>query len=561
MDKLQPILKHHFWILAFLVLPLGLWGYYSANSSLIAATDARQSELDQVYAGIPQGNTPNQTWEAEMKVVADEYEQIYIIATSTLHEDQEARMDWPPIMSPRPDEYRGAWHGDRQFAYTQVYPELLNGVWRRYEPVVTLAEGEDRSWVNWDEKVIIQPDAIQPVHQFGVRRATDAQIWDAQEDIWLHRLIADAVVRTNDDADGVYTSVVKAIMLVELMGGDGKPVAAGSTSTGGGASSGPSLSGSSVDDYQAGMRGGGQGGMTAVEVAFDPAEEIGAGGRAAQSGAGGSYGGPGEMEMPSGGSGRGSSRQPAEILRYVDFNENDRARVRAFYMSVIVHQSKFPEFLVELCNSDWPIQVIRFNVGPNPYYRDPTGTSPSGVMGGYGSSGPGTMGSRPTMGGRPMGGRPMGGRPMIGPGPMSPMSPMGSGPVGSYGSGRGMPGQDIDGPLNNPDLVQLDLLGLITIFNPTTRPEALADATESEVAIEEAIMAEDVGTAEGDGTEIPVPVPSDEPMSDDAPVDANTTEEVPMESVDSTETTDPTGTSDPETTSEEESVPSIDEAQ
>lgn len=574
MDKLEPILKHHFWILAFLVLPLGLWGYYSANSSLIAATDTREAELDGVFTGIREGNSPNQTWEAEMKLIADEYEQMAGIATMGLHEEQEARMDWPPLMAPyKPAEYRGAWDGDRHFAYTQVYPQLLDEVWRRYQPVVTtLAEGDDRSWVTWDEKVLIDSTAIQPVHQFGVRRATDEQIWDAQEDIWLHRLIADAVVRTNEDADGVYTSVVKMIQQVELMGGDGTPVAAGGATT---SSSSQSSSFAETSNYMENFGGGSQGrggSMSSVAVAFDPAEEIGSGGRAAATRGSGGYGGSEMMLEGSGSSGRpggssGSGGQSSTVLRYVDFNEGDRARVRAFYMSVIVHQTKFPEFLVELCNSEWPIQILRFNVGPNPYYQDPMSMARGGVMGtgGYGTSG--TMGGRPTMGGRQT----------TGMGPMSPMGPMGRSPMGRppmgplSGTPMGSGGvrqqtHEAFGALNSPDLVQLDLLGLITIFNPATRPAvAVTESTASESS-----STADGETADVDATEVPVPEPSEDssptPEGSETPVDETSTESSETnndaENMDPTETTSSTEldeTVSPESASEDESVPAIEE--
>ncbi len=540
MDKLQPILKHHFWILAFLVLPLGIWGYYSANSSLNAATQAREDQLNTAFNAIPEGNSPNSTWEAAKKVQADEYEVLMGDEILALYKGQESLMDWPPIMAPfKPAEYRGAWDLNRQSAYHEEYEELMRDVWERYQPVdTTLAEGADRSRITWDEKVIIDPVAILPVHQFGNLRATDEQIWDAQEDIWLHRMIADAVVRTNEDADGPYTATVRSVLLIELMGGDGgKPVAAGSGQSGQSGQNSGATPG--ADDYgQAyggGGRGGGRRGSTTAAVAFDPAEEIGGGGRAASSSRGrAGYSGT-ESAGPMGGgrSGEDNATTGTTVLRYVGANQNDKSRVRAFYMSVIVDQTKFPEFLVELCNSDWPIEIVRFNIGPNPNYVSPMLAGRSGVMGGYGG---GNGGSNGPMGGIPMGNRPSSGArpPMSSGGPMiRTTGPMGgsSGPMGGVdGAGRRQTHESF-GALESSNLVQLDLLGLITIFNPSDRPEE----TEELASTNDASAEETPEESEDDGT-----VDDAASQAGDAPADDSTPMEALPES--SEETTDESAT-------------------
>ena len=50
MDKLQPILKNHFWILLVPLLSMNLWGYFSANGALKAAIATREADLDKVKA-------------------------------------------------------------------------------------------------------------------------------------------------------------------------------------------------------------------------------------------------------------------------------------------------------------------------------------------------------------------------------------------------------------------------------------------------------------------------------------------------------------------------------
>ena len=41
MDKLQPVIKHRFWILAALVPPLCIFGYYKANGAPVRGKPMR----------------------------------------------------------------------------------------------------------------------------------------------------------------------------------------------------------------------------------------------------------------------------------------------------------------------------------------------------------------------------------------------------------------------------------------------------------------------------------------------------------------------------------------
>jgi hypothetical protein len=51
--------------------------------------------------------------------------------------------------------------------------------------------------------------------------------------------------------------------------------------------------------------------------------------------------------------------EPPKIKRYVDEGENFAFRTRGFVMSVIINEQRVPEFLVELTNSRWPIEIRR----------------------------------------------------------------------------------------------------------------------------------------------------------------------------------------------------------
>ena len=61
MDKLQPLIKHRFWVIFGLTFPIILWAYYSASGKMATATTDREQLLDATYSGVPQGvSEPNQ---------------------------------------------------------------------------------------------------------------------------------------------------------------------------------------------------------------------------------------------------------------------------------------------------------------------------------------------------------------------------------------------------------------------------------------------------------------------------------------------------------------------
>jgi hypothetical protein len=154
----------------------------------------------------------------------------------------------------------------------------------------------------------------------------------------------------------------------------------------------------------------------------------------------------GSMEM-------GGVATVAPPRRYIGDTEGKNYLERGFYMSVIIMQNKIPDFLVELANSDWPVQVRRFQVGVNPYRT----TAPASEMipGSEYSSSP-DMYSGSSMESSSM--------------PMSYSSP-GMNATGMPMQGAARPNKYATNlpkfatdALNHPDLVQLDLCGIITMY-------------------------------------------------------------------------------------------------
>jgi len=478
MDK---IVRNKFWILAVLVLPLVMYGYYSANGALKEATTARETELDGIKSGVSTGNEPNDDYAERLKKINEFLETEIDREILKLWDNQQQRMVWPNSVAQKvPEEFMGEFGFDQLVIYKEQYAGLMQDLQYHIDPVLPTndpyVDDETRR-----QKIILA--ATLPSSEFGSLSITSQEMWDAQMDIWLVDLLFDAFKNINRDKDSVTEAIVRRVDVLQLWGGDGE-AALGAGGGGGG-----------DDAYMMEMGGsegggGGAAGSTKVtsSVSFSPTQEFGSGG--SPKGASGGSGGGGDdgymMEGPASGSGSGS--EPSETLRYIAEDESAPFVERGFYLSVIIMQNKIPDFVVELANSDWPVRVTRFNVGQNPYRQETAAGGGNYMSGGFGNEFSGE--SSPEMsyepGGFGSGGSGnFGGNQFGGPGLGGEFGPNGggnSGKVMAGGMASGLP-RHAQAALNHPDLVQLDLCGVITIYRqPTEVIEKLKTAMEADGA-------------------------------------------------------------------------------
>jgi hypothetical protein len=479
MDKLEPILKHHFWILLVPLLSMNLWGYFSANSALSAATSARQTALDGVKSKIPTGqNDPNEQYAEELKTQNDALEKFVKEELQQLWLRQQARMTWPQaVAADIPKGYRSEVTDNLvRFAYQNVYfQDVIKPLHESVEPMVL--NTKDLTYV---PKVDF-PLHLIPQMKVGNFTITSTQMWDAQEDVWVTQLILDAIRQMNKDADSTSSAVIRRVVAYRLLGGDGTPVTSGGAGAASGDASGMMMPGDMEGSSGAASGGGGGRSKVKTSVKFNPAEEFGTGGEALASGNGMSGGEMMSSMMPAEGEvADGSATGVAEVLRYVKFDPASTYEAapfmeRGFYLSVIINQNRLVDFLVALSNSDWPIKVARFHIGKNPYRTDEFKSS--GATGGGLASGGGMMGSMMAPGFDTSSPMPFGGS-------GDPNSSMledysSSGLPGGMGGGAGAganTGYKVT-DLDHPDLIQLDLAGLVTIFRD---PAATADGATTE---------------------------------------------------------------------------------
>ncbi len=559
MDKLEPILKNHFWILLVPLLSMNLWGYFSANSALKEATKARESVLDTVKGAIPPGTiNPNKVYSEELQKRNELLEKYVNEELLDLWKRQQARMVWPDrVAADIPKIYQADIKDNKvRYTYQTEYADVVRQLHESVEPFVA-----DKRGITWTPKVDF-PVQLIPQMKIGNLTITSKQMWDAQEDIWVTQFILDAIRQMNKDADSETSAVVRRVIAYRLLGGEG------ATEGGGEAAEATDSSGSSMEMSAAYQGGGnmpvggmgGQGGQTgriASSVKFNPAEEFGVGGEPEIGGAGGQNG----MSMSS--SSQPSGESDGEVteltgpLRYVkEVTENPYVE-RGFYLSVIINQNKLVDFMVALSNSEWPVRVVRFHFGKNPYAQDPF------------SSARGGGGNLSAMGMRGRGGMSSSGF-SANPSSSDSETFTQSGNMnrvnGAMGAGANT-GYPVDA-LQHPDLVQLDLAGLITMYRQppavkaaleaaatggTTTPEAAAGETpvEGEMptdpatpaagevpteapAVEPGVPAEPVPAIEPEGKAPEAPAPTAETPAEPAgvpspPVPAPAAEATPPE--------------------------------
>lgn len=484
MDKLQPIIKNHFWILAGLLVPIGMYAFFSANSSLNAATEEREKKLEDVLRNIPGGaNDPNEKYAEGLSSINDAYKQAVEKSIIDIWYDQKEEMTWPAVVQRHvPEKFMGEFEYAGVVAYQAAYEQVMKDLQARVEPVMPLTtpmgmgpmipgKQPEMADVPWKQKVILA--ASIPQAHFGRMRATSEQIWNAQIDVWLIRNLFDAVARLNEDKDSVTEAVLRRIERLELVGGDGEPVLTGGSAGGdaggyggyGGSGGMMEAMESARGSYGSGKAGGA--GVATVDISFSPAQEFGSPVGESTESADDSYGGGGGYAEMGGMVGSGPQ------VRYIADSEDKPYLERGFYMSVIIMQDKIPDFLVELANSEWPVRVTRFHVGKNPHY---TGVRSSGFGPGFG---PGGYGGGYGTGQESFNYDSGSERMSSGYGGESPYGGVGTANAPSIeGVGNltaNLPPFANDA-LQHPNLVQMDLLGVITMYK---QPESIVAAIEA----------------------------------------------------------------------------------
>ncbi len=474
MDKLQPLIKHHYWICFGFALIFTVMGWFLASGALGEAITARETAVKASFSEAKSNaDAPNSRWVEVAKQKNEADAASFKTASTQLRERQKSARQWPAKVS---EKMKGISYQDQikdqltRELWASIYGTEIEEMLKIVRPFqVETGEG----------LVVVDSNRIthRPYRSWTTRPPESKEIWDAQEDIWLLRSLLNSINNVNGNAERITEAPVREIYRLTLRGGDrnatpAAPGAGGGMGAMGGMGGMGEMTGAAAGvgggDAGAGMGGGGSIGSYPGKDFEGNAggdilgEEFGADASAAASGGGGGgimggmpgKGGMGSMGMSEmgamgmgaggGDAGAGGGAAATEEKRYVD-EIADSYKTRAFLLDVRVRDDKLPELLASLTDSDFPVEIVRVEI------QTVSGSAPAAGGGGFGGTGDdlaGGGGMAPGMGagmGAGMGsGMGMGaGMPMMGGGQMGGGLMSGAGMMGSGGmmSGAGMPGK------------------------------------------------------------------------------------------------------------------------
>ncbi|HCS52385.1 hypothetical protein [Rubinisphaera sp.] len=441
MDKLKPIIDHHFWIILGLVLILPLIGWWPAVGQFNTQRETKISEIDGAFQKVPKTPQPNQSWSEGVNKIAEVVEEKNQQEKYELWRRQEKMMTWPNRINRdlRPTSYLGDIPSKARVIYRNGYNIDVTSVWKQIDPFDPMT----------GKGTVIFPESLVPKEVFGDLPPTTVEIWEAQEDLWLLESLFKSIRRANSDASIVTDSLVRSITNIRLVGGPGDyPDAEPSGDTGSGMDDEYAM-----EDMYSEMGPDGNPlnsnrtmNLSASSVSFDPSEEFG-----------------------------------DEQGRYIDYKEGTVFKKRGFYLEAIIEHQRLPELLVHLSNGDWPVTISRVQIaqagasstllGGNNYEEDPTYT------------------------GNPFAASPMSRG--------EEYNYADGGETGATGLTGGTPENMLlaKAATTGPSLAKVAICGIIHIYNPVEPVETKTETTTAPVETPEVTPEESVGTPEPTTTE------------------------------------------------------------
>jgi len=478
MDKLQPVLKHKFWILASIALLLPVIGWYMANSAVSQEIQARKDSIKQSKDQIPGGSVQvNPEISQELQVLVDERKKWLKQARMTVWNNQRKLMFWPSEVANLMQEvpYRGELndHVAREIYATRYHSSFEDDVIGILDP---FNPETNRG------RIIVNRQRIThvPENEWDILTPGWKEMWDAQEDLWLLTDLFQSIAEINRGPNlTILDTPIRELKELQLIGGNRDALGAGTGGMGegmGGAAGGEGAvpfddPGMGMDPFSGRIQGGGSGDLRVGKPTFDPSQEFGP--------ATSTISGDNPDDAPPGTDGplMGAKRT---VERYVDKGDELEFRTRGFYMHLVMDHRQLPELLVQLTKSNWPVEIVRVNQ---------TSLHPTVIMGDSDLSNPMAGGA--------------------GADPFGPAGPDGAPPdinLDDFGQdGGGFP--DAGGnrrrsggsstlakaALADPYMAEVVIAGLMTLYKP---PEGLTEAQTEK-------------TAEGDPAENPQQNPSE----------------------------------------------------
>ncbi|WZO97602.1 hypothetical protein EP7_004644 [Isosphaeraceae bacterium EP7] len=492
MDQIKVYLnlavKYRFWITMGIAAILPMIAYFVGSGPVKKAASDKESLIKSASEGVKpyaSGSVINAQYTPLLEEKTEALSGDVTKSWEKLYERQKSLLTWPEVVESRFHEWGNKWPEgvDAQSVqqaindYVIAYPDQVTSIYSTFKPF------DPES----GEGIVSAPpkETLLRPAPFDVNKLPElGKVWGAQERLWIQRALLDVVRKVNDDAqakdwDG---AIIKQINLVDV--GDQLSQDQISIADGQVLAEAPELKPVSAGGEE----------VAAEEVVEEP-----------------TMGGRGMQEMMMGG-GMGGFGAPTESVYYIT-TESTQFKVMPVKISVLIDQTRIPEFLIALENSPMAIEVRDFEMSkPSTRVEKPV----KGVMGSFGFGG-GYMGGMEGMMGMGMMGREgmgmPGGMGMSMRGQQGMGMPGGMGMMGREGMGMGM---GMGGPVNKGvdkrsenrktkreteekalakvtvrtihdpyyNIVEVVVYGQARFYNPPTKPEAAPSDSAAETPAE-----------------------------------------------------------------------------
>lgn len=467
MERLEPVLKQKFWILLGIGIVMTVVGWWMATGTMAATIATRQSDIKTAEGKIPSGEIPNSIWSDGLAAMNVQQDLAVKSASRILWERQRARMTWPETVSEF--AWKNGYRGEIPLAGRENYRTDYDNDWRRvWESVQPFNRIDGSGIVDFSLGKL-------PRQQWGQLAPSSAEMWDAQEDLWLLEGILQLIAEVNGGENSTrLDACIHQIEKLTLHGG--QPAGQRTPPAAAGASTGAASGGAEMMGGFGSGGGAGGGATTTVSVEFDVKEEFG------DDGSGSAQGGGMASAMPASGGGLGGTAVRAK--RYLDDDKALPFRTRGFYMTVIMDHRKIPNLISDLSASEksaWPIEIVRVQ-----YVRlHEDDTDGRGTGGGFNPSMAGS-GADPFIGAAAGGSSTEGG---FG-GPSAPSFNF----DGNAGGGVATPQSQtaiaaLMNSVQDPNMARVAICGIITLYNEVKPEEVPAPSTGGQPVVPPAVTA------------------------------------------------------------------------
>ncbi len=380
MEKLQPLIKHKYWIIAGTALLLPFIGWWLSTGAVAETIEKRWTELSGL--DVPSGsNTPNKDYIDHMdevnKVLGDRQTKL----ATRLYDEQKRLHTWPGDLAAYMNDKKYREPADDQALriygryHLDEIDQMLKDA-RQYQFHYTVDE-KGKPGINETGVLAVTKESIPHVDRAVWARTppTSSEMWDTQEDVWLTRSILEAINGVNKDATKISDAPIRVLVSLILRGGsrtdptatsaDGQSmsdVGDGGGMPGGGMPGGGMPGGAGfgeTDDGGDGMSPGGFGGVQSISTNLDAV--FGPDALATATDGGEGDGGPAAppAAMPGGLAGDdGMNGTGQKKRRYVDDDPTLPYKTRGFYIEVYMLHDKLPDLQAALVSMKWPTELL-----------------------------------------------------------------------------------------------------------------------------------------------------------------------------------------------------------